>query len=312
MTGYLAIIAAGIIWAAGGLLVRYLQLYGFEAMSIALLRLSLAWLLLSVWILLGRRCLFRARPKDLLWFALLGAIGPAGSQPLFIWSVTLTTVAVAAILNYTAPVFVMILGRILFKEQVTPAKVAALVLTMAGLVLVTGVYKAEGGVSPLAFATGLGSGLLYGTYTLILKRAAAGYHPLTIQWWAMLFGLPLVTVYAWPTLGALPASLPLGAYAVALAIAGGPGFLAFILFTGALGRVQASRASIVATIEPAAATILGFLVLGENMGLPEVSGIILVLAGISLVALSQRREDAAVRGRGEMAGRAASRTGQRG
>ena len=293
MTGYLAAFAAGVLWAVGGLLVRYLQQYGFSAMTIALLRLILAWSLLTIFILVGRRELFRIRKRDLLAFAVLGAIGPAGSQPLFIWSVTLTTVAVATILNYTGPIFVVLLSRIFLGERITPVKVAALVLTTAGLVLVTGVYRAGGSVSPLALVTGLGSGFLYGCYTLVLKKVSGGHHPLTTQWWTMLFGLPLVTMYAWSSIGGIPTSLPAQAFATMLAIGAGPGFAAFVLFTWALKRIQASRATIVATIEPAAATILGFLVLGEKMGVAEALGVVLVLVGIGLVTMGRgARENA--------------------
>ena len=291
--GYAAVSTAGVIWATGGLLVRYLQLYGFQPTAITLLRLSLAWFLLTGWILATRRGSFRVRPRDLPILALLGLVGGAGSQPLFIWTVTMTTLAVAAILNYTGPIFVMILSRIFLGERITPAKLAALALTTAGLVLVTGVYRVGISIPPLALLTGIGSGFLYGTYTFILKKAAAGYHPLTVQWWAMSFGLPAVALYAWPALGSMPSGPSPASYGLALANAAGPGFLAFVLFTWGLSRVQASRASIVATIEPVAAAVLGFLILGEKMALPEIAGVLMVLAGITLVTAGRRGNETA-------------------
>lgn len=289
----LAAVAAGIIWASGSLFVRNLQAFGLQGMVISLLRLSLAWVILTICLVRRFRQLFKVSRRDLLFLALLGAIGPAGSQPLFIESVTLTTVAVATILNYTAPFFVIILSRLFLKEPVTPHKALALGLSAVGLVLITGVYKVQEPVSAPALITGLGSGALYGTYTFMLRKIASRHDPLTVQWWSALFGLPLLTLYTLPSLehGFV---LPLRAWGSALGLAAGPGVLAFILFTWALARIQASRVAILANIEPAAATLFSALVLGENITLPQIAGIGLVLAGI-ITATSAQVPAAAIR-----------------
>ncbi len=277
---------AGVMWAVGGLLVRYLSLFGFQAMTITLLRLFSAWVFTTLFMILTRRQLSRVRARDLLLFAMTGLIGPAGSQPLFIWCVMHTTVGIAAVLNYTSPVFVMILSRVFLGERITRAKLVALAITIAGLVLVTGVYRADSPVSAPALITGIGSGLCYGTYMMLLRKSAVGHDPLVIQWWSMLFGLPAVTMYAWRELATMPRNLPLAAYLILLAVGAGPGFIAFIIFTWGLGRVQASRASIMATIEPATAAVLGYLILGEKMGIAEAAGVIAVLTGITLIIQS--------------------------
>jgi drug/metabolite transporter (DMT)-like permease len=285
--------SAVLTWAVGGILVRYLSSYGFHAMTITLLRLFVAWAFTTIFLLLTRRQLFRVRARDLLLFALLAIVGPGAAQPLYILSVTLTTVAVASVLNYTSPVFVMALSRIFLNERITAMKIVALTVTILGLVLVTGVYSVDSPVSLPALVTGVGSGLCYGIYVMLLKRSVVDCEPLVVQWWSMLFGLPLVLAYARPELAIFPENLPPVAYLLILVNGAGPGFLAFILFTWGLGRVQASRASIVATIEPAAATILGYLIFGEKMGMAEVAGVIAVLAGVTLITAGGPREEAA-------------------
>ena len=252
-------------------------------MTIALLRLSIAWAIFTICLIPAWKELFKVSRRDLLFLLLLGIIGPAGSQPLFIQSVTLTTVAVATILNYTAPFFVIILSRIFFNEAVTLRKATALALSVAGLVLITGVYKVKVVVSMPALLTGLGSGALYGTYTFMLRKIANSYNPLVIQWWSSLFGLPLLTLYAFPSLPR-PFVLPPQAWASALALAAGPGVFAFILFTWALRRIHASHVAIMANIEPAAATIFSAWVLGEEVSFTQMAGIALVLIGIIIVS----------------------------
>lgn len=248
MMGYFVVILAGVIWATGGLIVRVLSNYGFQAMTIAFVRLLVAWLFSTLFVVVTRRPVFKVKRRDLLFFAILGFIGSAGSQPLYIWTVTLTTVSVAAILNYTSPVFVTILARVFLGERITPAKAVALGITVAGLVLVTGVYRVDSPVSALALAVGTASGFCYGSYTLLLKKTVADRtDPFVIQWWSMALGLPFMALYAWREMSAFSWSLPPAAYAAAILSGAGPGFAAFILFTLGIGRVQASRASIVAT-----------------------------------------------------------------
>ncbi|MGB9867776.1 MAG: DMT family transporter [Bacillota bacterium] len=285
MLEYIAVLAAGTIWAAGGLLVRYLQLHGLKAMTIALLRLCSAWLIYTAWILSTDRKLFRVERKHLPFLLLLGAVGPAGSQPLFITAVTLTTVAVATILNYTAPLFVIILARLFLGETITGRKVVALAFTIGGLVLVTGVYRTGGTVSLPAFASGLASGFLYATYTMLLKRVVVQYNPITLQWWSSLFGIPILAVYSLPSLAGQNFNLPPLGWAAVAALAIGPGFTAFVLFTWALSRTQASRVAIAANIEPVAAALLGVIVLGERLGFGEILGVCMVLAGIAIASV---------------------------
>lgn len=303
MLEYIAVLAAGTIWAIGGLLVRYLQLQGLQAMTIAFLRLSSAWLILTAWLLTTDRQMFRVDRQHIPLLVMLGTIGPAGSQPLFIMAVTLTTVAVATILNYTAPIFVIILARIFLREWITVRKLIALLLTLAGLVLVTGVYRVGTPVSIAALAAGLGSGLLYATYTMLLKKIAFHYSPLTIQWWSGLFGLPLLALYSWPSLAHQSFSLPPSGWAALAALALGPGFAAFVLFTWALSKTQASRVAIAANIEPVAAALLGAFVLGERLGFAQLVGMCMVLAGIATVSQSHHdREQAPGSGASQASG----------
>ena len=86
---------------------------------------------------------------------------------LYFYTIVNSRASIAVVLLYTSPVFVMILARIFFGEKITRYKLAALVLTIAGCVLVTGVLG-EGYMPPaIAILTGVLTGLAYALNNII-------------------------------------------------------------------------------------------------------------------------------------------------
>lgn len=284
----LAIIAAGSTWGTGTIIVRYLQQHGLGPLTIAFFRSLGAWILMLTLMLSRQRSALRVSKRDIPALLVMAVAGPAMSQPLFIYCVTLTSVAVATILNYTSPVFAALIARVVYKELFTPKKILALILTFVGLGLVTEVRQVflagEVGVTTVSLAMGLGSGLCYAVYTVALKSVAARYHPLTIQVWNTGIGLPILFVYA--VLGSCGAYGDLGPRTWGLAALNslGPGFLAFLLFTWGMNGVPASHAPLLASVEPVTASLLGLLVLKERLTGPQYLGIALMLAGIAAIS----------------------------
>ncbi|MEW6080892.1 MAG: EamA family transporter [Bacillota bacterium] len=293
MKPYIMVLTAGVLWGSGSLFVRLLQLQGLQASLIVLMRASMAWAILGLWILLSQPRLLRIQRRDIPIFLVLGFVGPALSQPLFITCVTLTSVALAALMNYTAPVFVAILARVFLKEPLTPRKITAVVLTVVGLGLLTGAWGAlfrQGlNLSWLALATGLGSGVFYAIYTLVLKGLAPRYHPAAVQFSTMSVALPFLLAYAAFSLEGPPV-IPTGAWPAAMANAILPGTVAFLLFTGGIRHIQAGKASITATIEPIATAILGLVFLDEGLGPLDILGMAMVLWGIVLASRPESQE----------------------
>lgn len=299
-SGYAALLLGGITWGTTGLFVRALSARGWHALDIAVARTSCSLVLLAVGLALARPRLLRVRRPDLPYLFLSGLSGPGTSQPMFIVAVAGAPLAVAVLLNYTAPLFVALLARLLLRERLSPLRVAALFLSVAGLGLVTGVLPdgtlAACSIRPLALACGLGSGLFYAVNLLVLRRLSATCPPATIQVWAPLMGLPFLGLFRVLLGPALAPGLDSAAGATVLLMSLGPGLLAFLLVTFGMGRVEAAPASIVLTIEPLVAGLLGWSVLGETLTPSQLLGMAVVLAAILLVSLEQKGE---VRGAGE-------------
>jgi len=315
--GYLEIATAGIIWAATGPLVRKLGEAGFTALDIVLGRAVFAVAFMGAWLLLQgwrRREAGRPSPDDLdqdeptrRWqqgplfpepqdipvFLALGFLAVVLSQTTYFYALSKTSVAVAVTLNYTAPFFVMVISRFLYKEPLTAPKSAALAGAIVGVGLTSGFLGPGSGrlnMSVPGVLAGLLSGLAYGSQTIVYKRVGTKYGPVPLNFWTMALGAADLSVLLAlftgrpPLVFAKMAAAPPHAWALLLLIGMGPGTAAFLLFADGINKVEATSGSIVAMCEPVAACLLSYFILGEKLTGLQVAGIFMVLAGIWTVS----------------------------
>lgn len=304
--GYLLVFFAAVTWGTSSLFFRGLNSAGIGPLSAVFWRSGLmAVVCLCVWMLVrgssrrdNKRCeVLCERPvfpntRDILRFALLGFINIVAVQYLFAYSVLLTSIAVAVTLQYTAPFFVTVLSRLVYKEPITPLKIVGLVISVSGLALAVGLVDLLSGgtppVSPLAITVGLTSGFFYGLYTLLLKGSSMEHHPIYLNMWVMTFGALSASAVA--LVGARGIQVPSGlvSWGLVVILSLIPGVLGFYLYTAGLARVESSRASIIATVEPVAAGFFAFLFWGEIVSVTQAIGTAMVIAGIISVGLDQK------------------------
>jgi drug/metabolite transporter (DMT)-like permease len=199
-----------------------------------------------------------------------------------------TSIAVAAILLYTAPAIVTILSRFLFKEWFTRKKMIALGMTMIGCIFVIGVLP--GGVTSVSLfgvLAGLGSGFGYALYSIFGKYALAKYSSLTVITYTFIFA----SVALIPVTGLWEKTSVLGESGViwnAVGIGLFSTVLAYMLYTIGLQFVESSRASITATVEPVIATLVSVFLFHENLTIWQVSGILCVISAV--IVVQERRK----------------------
>ncbi len=287
-----SVVAAALLWATMGIFVRNLSRFDVRPMSTVALR---AWItvaiLLAVLAVTRRTAALRVRPGDLWCFLGTGICSIVFFNYCYFLAITLTSLAVAAVLLYTAPAIVMLMSIPLFGERPTARKRVALVLAFTGCLLVAektpGLNNAALGLRGL-FA-GLGAGLGYALHSIFGRYAInRGYRPLTITTYTFLFAsvgvLPFVTAR---TLLRYVVSEPrLAAWSVAMAIC--TTVLPYLLYTNALRHLESSRASIIASVEPVAATIIGAILYRETLNARIAAGVALVIASIALLSGAAR------------------------
>ena len=280
---YLKIAAAACLWGCIGVFFKMLTAAGLTNMQSVALRVTVAAAAYSVWLLLTDRSAFRVRLRHLPYFVGTGLL----SLVMFNWcyfnTIELSSMAVAAVLLYTAPVFVTLISAVLFKEKLTGAKIAALALAFTGCMLVTGVFF--GGserIAPKAMLLGIGSGFGYALYTIFGKLALRHYSPATVTLYTFLVAaagvLPasglLKETSALMTRGAVVGGLCIGVLCC---------ILPYILYTDGLSGVEPGRASIIATLEPVVAAVLGAVFFHEKVTVMKTAGMLLVFAAIAML-----------------------------
>ena len=278
------ILAAGSMWGCMGILVRSLNSIGLESMEIVAVRSFVTFACMAAGLLLTDRNAVKIRLKDLWCFLGTGVFSVVFFNYCYFKTITLTSLSVAAILLYTAPSIVMVLSALLFGEKFTLKKVAALFITFAGCVLVTGGPETARGMTAAGLLTGLGAGAGYALYSIFGRYAInRGYSSLTITLWTFLSAsvgvLPFISL---SDIGACFAAEPKTA-GTALFWIFVTTVAPYILYTLGLSHMETGSASVISSIEPVVATLVGVFLYREVPTVMGVAGVILVIGAIALI-----------------------------
>ena len=287
-TGPLLIILAGIFWGSMGIFVRRLSAYGFTPIQIVSLRMTAAALVFLLILLIRDPSGFRLHLKDLPLFLGLGLMSVLFFTVCYFSAIEMMPLSTAAILLYTSPIWVMLMSLIFFREKLTAVKLLSLFLAFGGCVLVSGFTG--GGLSPAGLLLGLGSGLGYGLYSILGAVALRRCSPFAVT----AFTFTIAAAGSWflcepadmaAKLLAAPASLSLLLFVLLTGLV--TAVIPFLCYTMGLKSVEASRAAILATVEPMVATLIGIFVFQEPVSLQSAAGILLILCAVVLLNLPQ-------------------------
>lgn len=280
--GGLLVIIAGCLWGCTGLFVGGVNAAGIAAMEIVELRgILTALVMLPVMLAIDPK-LLRIRLKDLWCFIGSGVLSVLFFNFCYYNTITTSGMAIAAVLLYTSPIFVMLMSLLLFRERMTARKVTSLLLTVVGCVLVSGILTEGGTFTAGGLLMGIGAGFGYALYSIFSRYAIQrGYHPMTITFYTFLLSavggafftdFELIATssatYGWDLW------LPLVAYVVVGTVG------AYLLYTAGLKYIDNSKASVMAAVEPACATLLQIVVQHKFPDAFTMVGIVLVLGAI--------------------------------
>jgi len=285
---YGLILAAGALWGCISVFFRMLTGAGFTPMQAVTLRVFVAAAVFAVYLLCRDRGAFRIRLRDIPLFIGTGILSLAAFNFCYFTAIEMSSVAVAAVLLYTSPVFVMLLSAVVFREKITSRKVAALVITFLGCMLVTGVLGGGEKLPLAAVLYGVGSGLGYALYSIFGKLALRKYSSETITLYTFVFafiGVAPFSRFTGMSLAAMRGEAVLGALGLGTLCC----VLPYILYTKGLERVEAGRAAIVATIEPVVAAVIGAVVFREPFTAAKIAGILLVLGAIVILNIKGKK-----------------------
>lgn len=273
---------AALCWGLSGGIGGMLMASGWDAFVVSFYRGIIGLLFVLVWLTLRPRGSGLANHRLWLWSAIAG-LGVAGNFAFYFVSIGQGSVAVAATLMYSAPVFVYLVSFTLKLESPTALKWAAIALVMLGIVLLSQIYDIDANsVTLMGVGAGLLAGLSYAIFIFGFKYAAPHGSPQAIL--AIAFAV-LATVLIWPVdvnQSVAVLSTPDWPLFAALGMLGAG--LSFMLYVIGLNHTAPAVASIVAMVEPVTASLFGVVVLNESLVGPQILGMGLIL--VTVTALS--------------------------
>lgn len=243
--------------------------------ELALYRAVLAAVMVGGFLLITRQKLSVKDVKKELLLLLLTGAAMGFNWILLFEAYKYTTVSVATLSYYFAPVIVMAVCPLLFRERMGARQIVCFVMSTAGLVLITG--TAGGGSSDLlGIAFCLGAAVLYAIVILLNKfiKGVTGLHRTFVQFLAAIAVLtPYVMLTEGFNLGRLD-GMGVGALLVVGLLHTG---ITYCLYFSALKELPGQEVAILSYIDPLMAVLVSVLWLDEAMTLPQVAGGLLIL-----------------------------------
>lgn len=278
---FIYILLSGMLWGCMGVFVRVLNKQGIASMDIVFLRAIVTAVAMVIFLFIFHRRMLKIHWKDFWCFLGTGIASITFFNFCYFKAIMMTSLSVAAVLLYTAPAIVMILSYILFHEAFTVRKVIAIVMTFFGCMLVTGMLGQQQAITTTGLLYGLGAGLGYAFYSIFSRYALEkGYHSLTITCYTFI----VTTVVSVFFTNVSKVSMVVFSSPLYVMLTVALGLICtvapYLLYTLGLQEVDNSHAAIIASIEPVTATVLGFVVFGEDITVVKMMGMILVLGGM--------------------------------
>ena len=296
--GYAMALGAGMLFALNGTVSKVILKSGLSSLRLTEVRCTGALIGLALILLATRAESLRTNRRELLYLGAFGVFGVALVQLFYFLAIHRLEIGVSLLIQYLGTLLVALFARFVLKEHVRRRLWAALALALGGLTLVVDLWR---GVSldGLGVFFSLCSAVKFAGYLLLAERAVGHRDPISLlcygflfatvfwavvqPWWSFPFDVPGTTVSLLGNLSHL--HLPIWALMAWMIVLGT--IVPFFLIVGSMRHITATRAGILAMVEPVVASLVAYGWLDETLGTSQLVGGAIVLCGI-LLAQSAR------------------------
>ena len=291
--GYVMALGAGTLFAINGTVSKVILESGMSSLRLTQVRSTGALIGLALIILTTRPQDLRTNRRELLFLAAFGVFGVAFVQLFYFLAIHRLEIGVSLLIQYLGPLLVALFAFLVLKEHVRGRLWIALALALGGMTLVVDLWH---GVSldGLGVLFSLCSAVTFAGYMLLAERAVGRRDPISLlcygflfaalfwaiaqPWWTFPFDLPGQSV---SLLGRLSdVHLPIWLLLAWMILLGT--IIPFFLIVGSMRHISATRAGILAMVEPVVASIVAYAWLGETLNGTTLIGGAVVLCGIVL------------------------------
>jgi len=296
--GYVMVATAATLFAVNGSVSKVVLDSGLSSLELTQIRNTCAAILFLAFLLAFAPSRLRVGKRELVVLIAFGLVGIALVQWLYFVAIENLPVGVALLIEFTAPLFVALFARFVYKEHIRRRIWVAVVMCIIGLALVVELWAGIA-FSTIGVTAAFGGALGLTAYLLLAERERRHRDAASLSFYGFLFATLLWAAiqplwdFPWGELGedvSLQGNLseyttPVWVLVTFIVVIGT--MVTFSLLTASLRHISATRASIVATLEPVLATVVAWAWLGETFGATQLIGGAVVIAGI-LVAQSAR------------------------
>lgn len=284
--GYVLAAVSAVLWGFSGVVTKFmLRDRQMRPDELLIFRTGFASLILFAWLARSSPRLLKVDRRDIPYLALFAAFGMVVCQGAYYFALSFASVGYVLLVQYQAPVLMMIYGVWTKTERMTAGKLAAAALAVGGCALmILGGQPGSARASVPGTLFALLSALGFTFYAIYGRRGLAKYDPRTMLAYAFLFAALMWMVIR--PLWTLPwASYTLSTYALFFYLAVVATVIPFALFLTSLKYLEPSRSSLTSMLEPVVAAIAAWVWLDERMWPLQLAGGAAVLGGVLLLQL---------------------------
>jgi drug/metabolite transporter (DMT)-like permease len=298
--GFMIALIATVLWSTTGIIISYLsKTYSLPSLVLAFWRDLFVSFGMVVGLLVfshERFLLDRKHWKFMVLYGLTLAI----FNSMWTFSVQYNGAAVATVMAFSSPAMTAILSRIVFKEKFSRIKILSIVLSLGGIVLVSGAYNpAAWNLNPLGIIFGLISGLMFAVYNLEGKHASDTNID---SWTALLYSFAVATFFLLffnlgndlfitgkaPFADMLWLGSSVSGWGILFFLGVAPTLGGFGLYTLSIRYLSPTTSNLIATLEPAFTAVWAYFLLNEILTGPQLIGGMLVLTGVILLRFTNQ------------------------
>ncbi|VEF48012.1 drug/metabolite transporter (DMT) superfamily permease [Bacillus freudenreichii] len=289
MLARFAVIAGALLWGTLAIFVKKLTFYGFTEMEIVTIRVTGAFIcLIPIVIVTASMNQLTIQLRHIWYFIGTGLFSIVFFNWAYFTAMNMMSISIAVMLLYTGPAFVAVLSAVFLKEKLTGQKGAAVFLTVTGCaVIALSGDSSTGNWTVVGFLIGLCSGLGYALYSIFGKVALRNYSSMTITLYTFLIAsiclLPFFPFWK------KAAGMPLEGWLYMTGLGLLPTVFAYLLYTYGLNKVETSTASILATVEPVAAAMIGMILFREQLNGGQLAGAVIIVSSILVISYERKK-----------------------
>ena len=276
----LCVLGSAVAFAVAPIFGKVAYAHGVDSFALLALRFGSATLVVWVLVLalgLGRGVELPARGAALRVLA-LGAVVLPAEVTLYFASLHHIGAGLAEVLLFLYPMWVVVITAVVLRQRVTRLVVGCSAAAVAGAALTVG---AVSGVDLVGVVLALGASIGFACYVVLSGRLVHGVGSLLTTALVTTGAAVTFTVAALATGSRGPSDVPGWAATLGLSLIGT--VVSFLLLTLGLARMPSTDASVISTVEPAVAVLLGVVLLGEPIGVLQVVGVMVVLGSVAVL-----------------------------